>query len=74
MNELAIRPSDIDLYEVIEGELMDDGIIHELCGEFHNYVAEGNDLIICCGCGHAHRADESCIPDGPCGSYLCCIS
>lgn len=80
MNEIAIRSSVpaviigelVEAPEVLIGELVCDGVIHDLCGEDHMFAVDGSDLIICCGCGHAHRVYESCLADRSCGSFLCC--
>jgi hypothetical protein len=58
--------------DVVDGELVGPGLVHDLCGEWHSYI--DHDLIMCCGCGHAHQPDAICLPDGPCGSYLCCVN
>lgn len=72
MNELMKRPSELEVTEVIDGELLSPGVVHDLCGEYHSYI-DGH-LIMCCGCGHAHEFDSACPAEGPCGSYLCCIN
>lgn len=79
MNDLMRRPSELEVTEVIDGELIDvawcprcgdghdvaHGVMRCCCGDEH-----GPDF--CCGCGHFH--DGGGCPQSPCGDYRCCIN
>src|ERR1041385_3086173 len=58
--------------EVLEGELVSPGVVHDLCGEYH--VLEPDGSIFCCGCGHVHDTEGPCLPSGPCGDSRCCVN
>jgi hypothetical protein len=82
--EIAIRTSNLQPSELVDGELIDAMPWHSLCGEPHpvvdSYVecccgdTHSLDQFVCCGCGHHHDMDRGCLPAGPCGSFVCCIN
>jgi hypothetical protein len=82
--DIVIRPSQVEPFEIVDGELIDSVLEHRLCGQFHpvwdgevecccgdTHSVEG---YVCCGCGHHHDMGSACLPAGPCGSFLCCIN
>ena len=60
MNELAKRHSELDVREVLVGEIVYDEPPEAMC---------------CEDCGHFHFAGDLCPnPHGACGDYRCCIN
>jgi hypothetical protein len=88
MSELVRRSSELDVVEVIDGELIET-VWCPRCGDRHGAVrweSLGDSYLIvrcccgdehevdnCCRCGHYHYG-EGCKPAGPCGDYRCCIN
>jgi hypothetical protein len=82
--EIAIRTANLQPSDVVDGELIDAMVWHSLCSQDHpvidSYVecccsdTHSLDSFVCCGCGHHHDMSATCLPPGPCGSYVCCIN
>lgn len=70
---------ELEIVEVVEGELIEVAEECERCGDRHGVVhgimrcccGEEHSPEICCGCGHFHSGGE--CPQEPCGDYRCCI-
>lgn len=89
MSELVRRSSELEVIEVIDGELIemvycprcDDrhgAVRRESLGDVYLMVrcccGDEHEFDNCCRCDHFHDPYQGCKPAGPCGDYRCCIN